>query len=103
MATAAPYGPAHVASIYRRALRLSLNWTIRRDIWRQQALAIRAQFDANKGVTDPRIIRNLIVAGERELELNRHPDPYIPPSRPGGSKYERNAQPPLDKPIGGDY
>ncbi|KAK9240784.1 hypothetical protein V1525DRAFT_393902 [Lipomyces kononenkoae] len=103
MSSVTPYSPQHVASIYRRLLRLSLNWTVRRDIWRKQALEIRAKFDANKNITDAREIRDLIIEGERQLAINRHPDPYIPPSRPGGSKFERNVPPRLDKPIDGDY
>ncbi|KAK9480258.1 hypothetical protein V1514DRAFT_325901 [Lipomyces japonicus] len=94
---------AQVSSIYRRSLRLSLNWAVRRDIWRREALAIRARFEANKNVTDPRQVTVLLQSAEAELDANRHPDPYIPPSRPGGSKYERNAHPPLDEPVPGDY
>ncbi|KAK9367427.1 hypothetical protein V1509DRAFT_147364 [Lipomyces kononenkoae] len=103
MSLVTPYSAQHVASIYRRLLRLSLNWAVRRDIWRKQALEIRAKFDANKNITDPRQIRDLIIEVERQLVINRHPDPYIPPSRPGGSKFERNVPPRLDKPIDGDY
>ncbi|KAK9388073.1 hypothetical protein V1515DRAFT_459149 [Lipomyces mesembrius] len=112
MSSVSPYSAQHVTSIYRRLLRLSLNWTVRRDIWRKQALEIRAKFDANKSITNPREIRALIMEGERQLAINRHPDPYIPPSRPGasginvdniGSKYERNVPPRLDNPIDGDY
>jgi len=31
---------------------------------------------------------------EKLLEKWKHPDPYRPPSAPGGSKYERNMPPP---------
>ncbi|KAK9465847.1 hypothetical protein V1512DRAFT_264864 [Lipomyces arxii] len=103
MSAPANFGPAHVASIYRRALRLSLNWAIRRDVWRPIALDIRAKFDANKDITDKRIIRQLVLEAEKTLAENRHPDPYIPPSRPGGSKYERNAPPRIEDPMDGDY
>lgn len=57
MAAYTPFSAQHVYSVYRRALRLTLSWSIRRDIWRQQALQIRARFDANKDVSDPRKIR----------------------------------------------
>ncbi|KAK9382292.1 uncharacterized protein V2V93DRAFT_366936 [Kockiozyma suomiensis] len=103
MAAYTPFSAQHVYSVYRRALRLTLSWSIRRDIWRQQALQIRARFDANKDVSDPRKIRELIVGAEQQLHVNRHPDPYIPPSRPGGSKYERNYPPSLEDPIDGPY
>ncbi|KAK9474260.1 uncharacterized protein V1510DRAFT_412861 [Dipodascopsis tothii] len=90
---------AQVFSLYRRALRTSLNWTIHRGVWRQEALAIRQAFEANKDNTDPRFLRNAIAETEAKLAELRHPDPYIPPSRPGGSKYERNVPPPLEEPI----
>lgn len=38
----------HVKSLYRRMLNNSLNWTIRRDIWRQKAIEIRAEFERNR-------------------------------------------------------
>ncbi|KAK9457648.1 hypothetical protein V1511DRAFT_494203 [Dipodascopsis uninucleata] len=106
MAGTTIFTPEHVAtvsSLYRRALRLSLNWAVRRDIWRPQALAIRARFESNKNVTEPRKIQDLIASAEKELAVNRHPDPYIPPQRPGGTKYERNVPPSLQKPVDGDY
>ncbi|KAK7204333.1 hypothetical protein BZA70DRAFT_280512 [Myxozyma melibiosi] len=103
MSAFTPFSPQHVFSIYRRALRTTLSWTIRRDIWRQEALQIRAQLESNKDVIDPRKIRELITAAELKLRAGRHPDPYIPPSRPGGSKYERNFPPSCEPPIDGPY
>lgn len=41
-------------SLYRRALQQSLSWTVRRDLWRVQAMNIRDLFEANKDVTEPR-------------------------------------------------
>lgn len=41
----------YVKSLYKRYLTNSLNWYIRRDLWRQDALAIRAAFDANQQVS----------------------------------------------------
>ncbi|KAK9462672.1 uncharacterized protein V1516DRAFT_670854 [Lipomyces oligophaga] len=103
MASAQSIYAPQVYSMYRRALRTSLSWTIRRDIWRQEALEIRAAFEKNKEVSDPRMIKQLISDGEAKLRANRHPDPYIPPSRPGGSKYERNVPPSMQEPVDGDY
>ncbi|KAF8338827.1 NDUFB9, NADH-ubiquinone oxidoreductase [Cantharellus anzutake] len=91
----------HVKSLYRRLLKNSLDWTIRRDIWRQQALEIRSEFERNRNVTDPRAIADLLARGEAQLEATLHPDPYIPPSFPGGSKWERNLPPPIEPPV--DY
>jgi hypothetical protein len=42
------------SSLYRRSLKLSLDWAVHRYIWRGQALYIRSLFDANKNVKEPR-------------------------------------------------
>lgn len=41
-------------SLYRRSLKLALDWTVSRTLWRGQALYIRSLFDANRHVTEPR-------------------------------------------------
>jgi NADH dehydrogenase (ubiquinone) 1 beta subcomplex subunit 9 len=38
----------YVKSLYRRKLKNALDWTIRRDLWRPQALLIRAEFERNR-------------------------------------------------------
>jgi hypothetical protein len=40
--------------LYRRALKLSLDWAVHRYLWRGQALYIRSLFEANRNVTEPR-------------------------------------------------
>lgn len=40
----------YVKSLYRRYLTNSLNWYIRRDLWRQKAIEIRAEFERNRCV-----------------------------------------------------
>lgn len=42
------------SSLYRRSLKLALDWAVHRYIWRGQALYIRGLFEANKHVTEPR-------------------------------------------------
>lgn len=79
-----------VASLYKSALKLSLDWVIRRDVWRQHALEIRSQFEARRDVRDPRTLRILLEETEKTLETCRHPEPFIPATRPGGTKFERN-------------
>ena len=37
-------------SLYKRYLTNALDWTIRRDIWRGQAMQIRAEFEKNRWV-----------------------------------------------------
>ncbi|RMD40969.1 hypothetical protein DV735_g4174, partial [Chaetothyriales sp. CBS 134920] len=79
-----------VRSLYRRSLRLALDWAVQRSLWRGQAVYIRSLFDANRNVNDPRRQRILFNETEKLLEKWKHPDPYRPPTAPGGSKYERN-------------
>lgn len=86
-----------VASLYRQSLRLSKNWINRRDIWRTKAVEIRHQFDNNKSVTDPRKIHYLLSNTQALLAKYAHPDPIIPPQRPGGTKFERNVFPPQEE------
>ncbi|KAI5295106.1 hypothetical protein KEM52_002345 [Ascosphaera acerosa] len=41
-------------SLYRRSLKLALDWAVHRNLWRGQAVYIRSLFDANRHVSDPR-------------------------------------------------
>ena len=66
-----------VTRLYRHVLKNSLSWRIDRTIWREEALEIRARFDANKLVQDRRLALALVQQGEDELQKNLHPDPYI--------------------------
>lgn len=95
-------------SLYRRSLKLALDWAVQRNLWRGQAVYIRSLFDANKNIRDPRQQRvrrclllwvdSLLITArqvlftetEKLLQKWKHPDPYVPPTAPGGSKYERN-------------
>ncbi|KAK5126354.1 hypothetical protein LTR85_010590 [Meristemomyces frigidus] len=87
-----------VLQLYRRSLKLALDWTIHRYLWRGQAVYIRSLFEANKNVTQPRQQRELVEQTEAILEKWKHPDPYRPPTAPGGSKYERNLPVPNTEP-----
>jgi hypothetical protein len=40
--------------LYRRSLKLSLDWAVHRYLWRGQALYLRGLFEANKNITEPR-------------------------------------------------
>ncbi|THV48698.1 hypothetical protein BGAL_0232g00020 [Botrytis galanthina] len=94
-----------VSSLYRRSLKLSLDWCVQRHLWRGQALYIRSLFEAQKNVHDPRLQRASSPIDTKEealfretedlLEKWKHPDPYRPPTAPGGSKYERNLPSPI--------
>ncbi|KAF2717389.1 hypothetical protein K431DRAFT_288605 [Polychaeton citri CBS 116435] len=90
---------AYALSLYRRSLKLALDWTIERKMWRGQALYIRSLFEANKHITQPRQQKAIFEETEAVLEKWKHPDPYRHPTAPGGSKYERNLPcPNLDRP-----
>ncbi|KAI7316558.1 hypothetical protein KC326_g4307 [Hortaea werneckii] len=79
-----------VLHLYRRSLKLALDWAVHRYLWRGQAVYIRSLFEANKHITQPRQQRALIDQTEEILNKWKHPDPYKPPTAPGGSKHERN-------------
>ncbi|KAG7434324.1 NADH dehydrogenase [ubiquinone] 1 beta subcomplex subunit 9 [Fusarium oxysporum f. sp. raphani] len=69
-------------SLYRRSLKLALDWAVHRHLWRGQAMYIRSLFEANRNVTDPRHQRALLTETEKLLESWKHPDPYTPRQPP---------------------
>ncbi|KAG8968113.1 hypothetical protein FRC03_008673 [Tulasnella sp. 419] len=72
----------------------SLNWAVRRDLWRQRAIEIRAEFERNRDIKDPRAVAEILAKAEARLAKQEHPDPYIPAMFPNGTKWERNLPPP---------
>lgn len=88
---------AQITSLYRQSLRLAKSWLNKRDLYRQKALEIRYQFDQNAEETDPRRIHALVSNTQVLLKKYQHPDPIIPPQRPGGTKWERNVPPPTEE------
>nr|POF15284.1 nadh dehydrogenase [ubiquinone] 1 beta subcomplex subunit 9 [Quercus suber] len=87
-----------VLKLYRRSLKLALDWAVHRHLWRGQAMYLRSLFEANRNVTQPRQQREIIQQTEELLEKWKHPDPYRAPTAPGGSKYERNLPAPYTEP-----
>jgi NADH dehydrogenase (ubiquinone) 1 beta subcomplex subunit 9 len=74
-----PFSAAHkayVQSLYRRYLKNSLDWCIRRDIWRDRAIEIRAEFERNRHIANPRELGRVLQQAEAQLKLTGHPDPY---------------------------
>ena len=77
-----------VTRLYRRSLKNLMNWVVWRDLWIEKSLELRAEFDANKNVTDPRLIEKIVSEGEARLAELQHPDPYnsaravLPPIAP---------------------
>ncbi|KDR84021.1 hypothetical protein GALMADRAFT_219847 [Galerina marginata CBS 339.88] len=83
----------YVKSLYKRYLKNALDWTIRRDLWRAEAQQIRAEFEYNRNVSNPRELAQILERAEAHLAKFKHPDPVIPPTAPGGTKWERNLPP----------
>ncbi|KZT32667.1 hypothetical protein SISSUDRAFT_1055251 [Sistotremastrum suecicum HHB10207 ss-3] len=98
MAAVSPFTAAHrsyVKSLYKRFLVNELNWVVRRDIWRRRALEIRAEFERNRNIQDPRSLSIILSKAEEYIAKTAHPDPYIVPGFPGGTKWERAVAPPM--------
>ncbi|KAI7870017.1 hypothetical protein BDF14DRAFT_225227 [Spinellus fusiger] len=93
----------HVQSLYKRSLKLSLDWFVQRDQWRQKALDIRAQFERNKHITSPKELQAVLAKTEQELEDWAHPGIYRLPLGPEGTKWERNLPPLMDFPEHGHH
>ncbi|ESW98664.1 hypothetical protein HPODL_05260 [Ogataea parapolymorpha DL-1] len=94
--TPVPFSPENiktVASLYRRSLRTAADWINRRDFYRAKAAEIRLRFEQNRNVSDPKELKAIIDKTELMLNKFKHPDPIIPPQRPGGIMYDRNAPP----------
>ena len=84
-----------VKKLYRQGLKCLQNWCVHRDLFIEKGFAMRAEFDANKGEANPKIIEKLVSDGEAKLADFEHPAPYTreplpahdptsPPSPPGG-------------------
>ncbi|KAL6522223.1 hypothetical protein OROMI_032100 [Orobanche minor] len=90
-----------VRTLYRRALKDTLNWAVHRHLFYHDADALREKFESNRQVNedmalqeDIELIDKMITAGEESYNKWRHPDPYIVPWAPGGTKFCRNPTPP---------
>ena len=84
--------------LYRDGLRMLESWTMDRTIFNQEAIKLRARFDAVSALhtIDSAAALYAIEEGEKELAENEHPDRYVLPFLPGGTKFMRNAPPPVD-------
>ncbi|AOW03712.1 hypothetical protein B0I72DRAFT_138621 [Yarrowia lipolytica] len=86
-----------VTSMYRQSLKLARNWISNRQLFRQKAVEIRHKFDQNAQISNPRLLARTLDETRAHLYEFRHPDPIVPPSFPGGTKYERNVPPRMEK------
>ncbi|KAF9085083.1 hypothetical protein BGX29_009863 [Mortierella sp. GBA35] len=87
-----------IQSLYKRSLKTAQDWYIDTNLFRRKAVELRMQFDANKNVRHPRQLASIVQEAERQLKELRHPDPYIYPTAPGGTKFERNIHPDTAEP-----
>lgn len=92
-----------VRLLYRRALKHTRDWAVIRDLFYIEADKRRAEFEANKNEVDIDTIDRLILKGEERLAKQQHPDPYIIPWAPGGSKWTRNPPVPEEVEIVFDF
>lgn len=92
-----------VASLFRQALRTAFDSSLKFDAYRNETIKIRKQFDANKHIQDPNELEEAIAKTKLKLAEWKHPDPYITPSRPGGTKWQRNIEVPKGELVPGDW
>eukprot|EP00732_Lithocolla_globosa_P006850 Lithocolla_globosa_v1_NODE_8261_length_840_cov_21.895939.p1 type:complete len:182 gc:universal NODE_8261_length_840_cov_21.895939:791-246(-) len=86
-----------VRRLYRNCLKASLDWDVDRPVWRVNAIKIRQEFEAKKDETDFREIERLLKQADEFMKVWTHPEGYIHPCAPGGTKFQRNT--PLPKHI----
>mmetsp|Transcript_6767 Transcript_6767/g.14901 ORF Transcript_6767/g.14901 Transcript_6767/m.14901 type:complete len:107 (-) Transcript_6767:120-440(-) len=85
-----------VQNLYRHAIKLTHNWCIDRDVLIVEATKLRAQFDEHKKENNFALAQQLCADGEAQLVKYQHPDPYIQPYMPGGTKWQRNTPVPTE-------
>lgn len=91
MSKSLPEHVLRVKKLYRNILQLNRNWYFSRDEFIQIAKYTRYEFDIRSKFTHPDDIQNSILLGERYMEDNYHPEPYLIPRQEGGSSFQRNA------------
>lgn len=92
-----------VCALFRKALRSAFDSALKFDAYRQETIRIRSQFDVNKHILDPNELEAVFADAKRRLAEYAHPDPYVSPSRPGGTKFERNLPSPKEPVVPGDW
>ena len=86
---------AKVVRLYRHCLKAVVSWAVDRDLLNAEASRIRGLFEQNRDTNAADAARLIRETEERLAELT-HPDKYVVPYMPGGSKFMRNAPPPLE-------
>ena len=86
---------AKVVRLYRHSLKAVVSWAVDRDLVNSEASRIRGLFEENRNASPDKASR-LIREAQEKLHLYTHPDKYVVPYMPGGSKFMRNAPPALE-------
>ncbi|ORX37932.1 hypothetical protein BD324DRAFT_623868 [Kockovaella imperatae] len=78
---------SYVKSLYKAYLVNARDWIVDRPLWRRRCVEIRAEFERNRNITDPRALAIVLEQAEQRLADLAHPSPYIHPTDPDGSKW----------------
>jgi NADH dehydrogenase (ubiquinone) 1 beta subcomplex subunit 9 len=79
-----------ITRLYRKSLRECINHYWQRPVCRQKQLICRERFDLHRHEENPIAIARLVAEAETILQEYAHQQPYISPTAPDGSKWERN-------------
>lgn len=96
MLATVPFTNAHrqlVVSLYRQACKTARFWNTTPEDVAREHMAIRRRFDIYKNTSDPAEVERLVASTKALLKKYQHPDPIIPPTRPGGTKFDRYLPP----------
>jgi NADH dehydrogenase (ubiquinone) 1 beta subcomplex subunit 9 len=80
----------YVQRLYKRSLKLAYDWYWQRSEYREKALIIRQLFENNRHLSNQIEITQHLRNTELLLAKYAHPQPYIAPTAPNGTKWERN-------------
>ncbi|XP_003746770.1 NADH dehydrogenase [ubiquinone] 1 beta subcomplex subunit 9 [Galendromus occidentalis] len=78
-----------VCALYKRIIRNLESYHPEREEARYECVLMRARFDENKNVSNPREAKMLYDSALKQLEAKAHPAPFKFPSSPGGSAFDR--------------
>uniref|UniRef100_F0WM63 NADH dehydrogenase [ubiquinone] 1 beta subcomplex subunit 9 n=1 Tax=Albugo laibachii Nc14 TaxID=890382 RepID=F0WM63_9STRA len=86
-----------VQRLYKQSLKTLESWVIDRRLWNEEAVKVRAQFDANRHLApESDQAKFAIKEANEKLKKYTHPDRYVFNYMPGGTKFMRNAPLPLE-------
>jgi len=78
-----------VCRLYKKAIRVTEDWSMTRCMFRFDACVLRARFDDCARVKDMRVLAKMLEEGEQELFEAKHYDPKIFKADPNGITYNR--------------